>query len=48
MINIHYLWDKELALKSAYDIYEYELKNSNKKFIGWLFIALAQFGVVGA
>jgi hypothetical protein len=48
MININYIWDKKLALQSACDIYEYELKNSNKKFIGWFFIALAQFGVVGA
>jgi hypothetical protein len=48
MIQIEYVWDKNIALKSAQEIYEYELKNSNKKFIGWLFIGLAQFGVVGA
>ena len=48
MININYTWDRKLALNSSFDIYKYELKNSNKKFIGWFFIALAQFGVVGA
>ena len=48
MININYIWDKKLALNSAYDIYNYELKNSNKKYIGWFFIAMLQFGVVGA
>jgi hypothetical protein len=47
-IKISYVWDRELALKSAQDIYEYELKNSNKKYIGWFFVALLQFGVVGA
>ena len=47
-IEIKYKWTKQLALTSAYDIYIYELKNSNKKFIGWFFIAMLQFGVVGA
>jgi len=47
-ININYTWNKDLAIKSAQDIYEYELKSSNKRFIGWLMIALVQFGVVGA
>jgi len=45
---IRYTWNKDLAIKSARDSYEYELKNSNKRFIGWFFIALAQFGAVGA
>ena len=48
MINIEYKWDQNLAIKSSKDIYEYELQNSKKKYIGWLFIALVQFGVVGA
>jgi len=47
-INIKYFWDEKLTIQSSLDIYEYELKISNKKFIGWFFIALAQFGVVGA
>ena len=47
-ITIKYTWDERLAITSAKEIYEYELKNSNKKYIGWLFVALAQFGVVGA
>ncbi len=48
MIEIKYVLDEKTAIKSAYDIYRYELKNSNKKFIGLFFIALMQFGVVGA
>ena len=47
-IKISYLWDKNLAIQSSKDIYEYELKNSNKRYIGWFFIALSQFGVVSA
>jgi len=47
MININYIWDESTALKSAEDIYLYELKHSRKRFMGWFFIALVQFGVVG-
>ncbi len=47
-IEIKYTWDKDLALKSAQDIYKYELQHSNKKYIGLLFIGMLQFGVVGA
>ena len=47
-IKIKYIWSKELALSSARALYEYEFKNSRKRFIGWFFIALVQFGVVGA
>jgi len=47
-ISLVYRWDHELALKAAKLIYTYEFKNSMKRYIGWLFIAMAQFGVVGA
>ena len=47
-IDIKYIWDKELAISSAATLYEYELKNSNKRYVGWIFIAIMQFGVVGA
>ena len=47
-IEINYIWDQKLALESAKILYDYELKNSNKKYLGWFFIALLQFGVVGA
>ena len=47
-IKIEYIWTEELAIKSSRLLYEDELKHSNKKYIGWFFIALAQFGVVGA
>jgi len=47
-IKISYLWDKAFAIESSYNLYEYELKKSNKKYIGWFFVILSQFGVVGA
>jgi len=47
-INISYTWDKETFLKASKAIYDYELNNSNRKYWGWLFIALLQFGVVAA
>ena len=48
MININYYWDEALAIKSAKELYDYEFKSSKKRFIGWFFIGLVQFGVVGA
>ncbi len=47
-IHISYIWDRETYLKASKLIYDYELKNSNKKYLGWFFIALTQFGVVSA
>ncbi len=48
IINISYVWDKNLFLKASKAIYDYELNNSNRKYWGWLFIAMLQFGVVSA
>ena len=47
-IYIEYTWTKELFLKASKSAYDYELKNSPKRFLGWIFIAMAQFGVVMA
>jgi hypothetical protein len=47
-IKISYIWDKETFLKASKVTYDYELNNSNRKYWGWLFIALLQFGVVAA
>jgi hypothetical protein len=32
-INISYTWDKETFLKASKTIYDYELNNSNRKYI---------------
>jgi len=47
-ITISYLWDKDTYLKASEIAYKYELKHSPKRFLGWIFIALTQFGVVSA
>ena len=47
-IEIEYTWDEKLALEASKSAYEYELKHSPKRFLGWVFIVLAQFGVVMA
>jgi len=47
-IFIEFVWSKELALKASKLYYDYDMKNSSKRYIGWSFIALMQFGIVGA
>ncbi len=47
-IEIEYLWSKELFLQASRATYEFELRHSPKRFLGWFFIAMTQFGVVGA
>ena len=47
-IKIEFLWDRETYLKASEIVYNYELKKSPKRFLGWIFIAMSQFGVVMA
>jgi len=47
-IEISYNWNKENFLIAFDEAYNYQYKNSARRYIGWLFIAMAQFGVVGA
>ncbi len=47
-IEINYKWDLENFIKAFENAYNYEYKNSIRRYIGWLFIAMAQFGVVAA
>ena len=47
-IEIHYTWSKELALEASKRFYDYDMRNSAKRYIGWLFVALTQFAIVGA
>ncbi len=48
LIEINFTWSKELALKASKLYYDYDMKASSKRYVGWLFIAMMQFGVVGA
>ena len=47
-VEIHLKWSKELALKASKIYYDYDMKHSGKRYIGWFFVALVQFGIVGA
>lgn len=47
-IELKYIWDKKTALLSTKLFYDYEYKYSYRRYLGWLFIAMVQFGVVGA
>jgi hypothetical protein len=47
-IKIAYVWTKELALKASKLYYDYDMRNSTKRYIGWFFVALTQFAIVGA
>lgn len=47
-IEISYRWDKENFEKAFAKSYTHAYKNSPRRYVGWFFIALAQFGVVAA
>jgi len=41
-------WDEETYLKGAKVAYDLQMKHTGRKYVGWIFIAMLQFGVVGA
>jgi len=47
-VEAKFIWNKEVALLSSELFYKYEFRHSYRRYIGWIFIAMAQFGVVGA
>ncbi len=47
-IEISYIWDEKNFQRLFNEAYNYQFKNSPRRYIGWLFIAMAQFGVVAA
>jgi len=47
-IEISYIWDKENFEKAFTKSYNHQFKNSVRRYVGWFFVALAQFGVVAA
>jgi len=47
-IEIAYVWSKELALKASKLYYDYDMRHSSKRYIGWFFVGLTQFAIVGA
>ncbi|SFV71708.1 hypothetical protein MNB_SV-13-1101 [hydrothermal vent metagenome] len=47
-IEISYIWDRANFEKAFEKSYTHQFKNSARRYIGWFFVAMAQFGVVGA
>jgi len=47
-VEVSYVWSKEIALKASKLYYDYDMRNSSKRYIGWFFVALTQFAIVGA
>jgi hypothetical protein len=45
-IEIEYIWNRENLDKLFESSYRYLFNNSAKRYIGWFFIALLQYGVV--
>ncbi len=47
-IKVSYLWNRE-NLENLFEAsYKYQFEHSRKRYVGWLFIAMMQFGVVAA
>ncbi len=47
-LTLSYLWDRENFEKAFENAYTHQYKKSARRYIGWLFLAMAQFGVVAA
>jgi len=47
-IDIRYRWDRENLERLFDSSYRYEFEHSHKRYVGWIFIAIMQFGVVSA
>ena len=45
-IEITYSWDRENFEKAFTKSYTHQFKNSARRYVGWFFVALAQFGVI--
>ena len=47
-IKVSYIWNRENVESLFEASYKYQFNNSHKRYIGWFFIAVMQFGVVAA
>jgi len=47
-VTIRFKWSRELAVKASKLYYDWDMKHSAKRYIGWFFVALVQFAIVGA
>jgi len=47
-IKVSYLWNRENLEKLFEASYKYQFEHSRKRYVGWFFIALMQYGIVVA
>jgi len=47
-ISIRFTWNQDLAIEASKKFYDYDMRHSNKRYFGWLFVGLTQFAIVGA
>ncbi len=47
-ISLDIAWNIDRALHASKLLYDYDIKHSIKRYVGWLFIALLQFGIVAS
>ena len=45
-IEVTFSWDKDTYIKGSKSLYNDLLKHSPRRFFGWIFIAMSQFGLV--
>ncbi len=45
-IEVTFKWDKDTYIKGSRTLYNDLLQHSPKRFLGWVFIAMSQFGLV--
>ncbi len=48
LIKIRYIWDKRNIEKLFDASYKYQFEHSQRRYVGWFFIALLQYGIVVA
>ncbi|WP_457597854.1 YcxB family protein [Hydrogenimonas sp.] len=48
MSDLRLRWDEATFLEGAKLAYDYDMRHGWRRYAGWFFIALVQFGVVGA
>ncbi len=48
VITLELPWDEATFLEGAKLAYDYDMRHSWRRYMGWFFIALTQFGVVAA
>ena len=46
--KFRFVWDEATFMEGAKLAYDYDMRHTWRRYVGWFFIAMTQFGVVGA